>query len=319
MNMLRCTSFLMAMFGLLAMVRLAGAVPIRLDLSQDSELNVSLTLVGAINATDADVSQISGYFDADIDFDSQGRPIASRIVTADLSATDVELSLPLGFPLGSLDVATHDLHLSAFTPDAPPNPAVDPSTGFFDLDLHRFRLDGGTASAESVFYSGVFDFAVEPEEFTPLDGMQGTLTQTAGPGGGPVLLTTPIALREYVTTIEIGPFASVDVYIDLNGTLSAAGLYEPATVPGDTDGNGVVDLEDLNNVRNHFGGTGLGDTNGDGLVDLEDLNAVRNNFGAGGGAVPEPSSLALFIAVGAAIWCLGRRTMSSGNTGIWEI
>jgi hypothetical protein len=50
---------------------------------------------------------------------------------------------------------------------------------------------------------------------------------------------------------------------------------------GDTNGDGVVDLTDLNNVRNNFGGAGVGDTNGDGIVDLVDLNAVRNNFGAG--------------------------------------
>lgn len=54
-------------------------------------------------------------------------------------------------------------------------------------------------------------------------------------------------------------------------------------LPGDTNGDGVVDLIDLNNVRNHFGETGEnvpGDTNDDGIVDLADLNAVRNNFGA---------------------------------------
>lgn len=58
------------------------------------------------------------------------------------------------------------------------------------------------------------------------------------------------------------------------------------SVPGDTNGDGVVDLIDLNNVRNNFGGSGIGDTNGDGLVDLVDLNAVRNNFGASGDSVP---------------------------------
>jgi hypothetical protein len=275
----------------------AAAVPIRLTLSPSSELDVSLTLVGAINSTDADASQITGYFDAEIDFDSQGRPIASRIVTADLNASEVSLSLPLGFLLGSLDVEASGLHLTAYTPDAPPNPPVDPLTGAFDLDLHRFRLDAGTATASSFFYNGEFDFAEVPEEFTPLDGMQGTLTQTAGPGGGPVILETPIALSEFVTTIDLGALGTVDVFIDLNGTLVAEGLYDPPTVPGDTDGNGTVDLEDLNNVRNNFGGTGLGDTNSDGLVDLEDLNAVRNNFGSGGSPVPEPGAFAL-LAIG---------------------
>ncbi len=66
----------------------------------------------------------------------------------------------------------------------------------------------------------------------------------------------------------------------------------PANLPGDTNGDGVVDLVDLNNVRNHFGETGEnvpGDTDGNGIVDLADLNAVRNNFGA---SAPSPAPLA---------------------------
>ncbi len=62
------------------------------------------------------------------------------------------------------------------------------------------------------------------------------------------------------------------------------------TLPGDTNADGVVDLTDLNNVRNHFGEVGdevLGDADGNGAVDLADLNAVRNNFGAV--AAPPPA------------------------------
>ncbi len=80
--------------------------------------------------------------------------------------------------------------------------------------------------------------------------------------------------------------------------------------PGDTDGDGDVDLNDLNNVRNNFGGSGdpiLGDTDGDNDVDLDDLNAVRNNFGATGGAVPEPGSFALVAVTAAALFGLRYR------------
>jgi len=65
---------------------------------------------------------------------------------------------------------------------------------------------------------------------------------------------------------------------------------------GDTNGDGEVNIVDLNNVRNNFSGTGLGDTDGDNDVDITDLNNVRNNFGAGqagANAVPEPSSMVL--------------------------
>jgi hypothetical protein len=63
--------------------------------------------------------------------------------------------------------------------------------------------------------------------------------------------------------------------------------------PGDTNGDGQVDLADLNNVRNHFGEAGpnvVGDTNGDQVVDLVDLNAVRNFFGAGQPLIAIPRS-----------------------------
>jgi len=68
-------------------------------------------------------------------------------------------------------------------------------------------------------------------------------------------------------------------------------------VPGDTDGNGTVDLADFNNVRNNFGGTGTGDTDGDGDVDLDDLNAVRNNFGSSGSPVAPAPAMMLADAV----------------------
>lgn len=67
-------------------------------------------------------------------------------------------------------------------------------------------------------------------------------------------------------------------------------------IQGDTNFDGVVDLVDLNNVRNNFGMSGpsvLGDTNGDGHVNLQDLNDVRNNFGDDGTPTPEPATLGL--------------------------
>jgi subtilase-type serine protease len=104
--------------------------------------------------------------------------------------------------------------------------------------------------------------------------------------------------------------------VDYNATSVSISVIEKANdVPGDTNADGVVDLEDLNNVRNNFGGTGnpvLGDTSPfDGVVDLEDLNAVRNNFGAGGSqSVPEPSTWAM-LAIGLTAFAVARHVKRS--------
>jgi hypothetical protein len=71
-------------------------------------------------------------------------------------------------------------------------------------------------------------------------------------------------------------------------------------IPGDANGDDVVNVEDLNLVRNNFGAEGepiAGDTFPyNGRVDIEDLNAVRNHFGeARTFAIPEPGGLALGV------------------------
>jgi hypothetical protein len=87
-----------------------------------------------------------------------------------------------------------------------------------------------------------------------------------------------------------------------NANSVAIKVVEQNDVPGDTNGDGVVNIVDLNNVRNNFGANGnpiLGDTAPfDGAVTIADLNNVRNNFGTGGvsQSVPEPSGIALAVA-----------------------
>lgn len=77
-------------------------------------------------------------------------------------------------------------------------------------------------------------------------------------------------------------------------------LIDPNLPSGDSNLDGVVDLEDMNLVRNNFGRVyqtnNIGDTLPfDGTVDLEDLNRVRNNFGVTSQPVPEPASFTLLM------------------------
>ena len=95
-------------------------------------------------------------------------------------------------------------------------------------------------------------------------------------------------------------------------------LLTPA-VPGDANGDGRVDINDLTIVLARFGqSTGMnwstGDFIGDGTVDVNDLTIVLANYGqtagaAGIKAVPEPSSVVLLGAGAIALlgYAWGRR------------
>ncbi len=115
-----------------------------------------------------------------------------------------------------------------------------------------------------------------------------------------------------LTSSDSGPFGiNTPNYFALDDLAFEVSL----PLSGDTNSDGVVNIIDLNNVRNHFGEVGmsvLGDTNRDGMVDVTDLNNVRNHFGTTAGvampAIPEPAGLALLAAAigllvcGRSIW-----------------
>ena len=91
------------------------------------------------------------------------------------------------------------------------------------------------------------------------------------------------------------------------------------SIPGDSNGDGVVDGLDYGNLIAQFGGAPGADSadfNGDSIVDIEDMAILRGNFGfvaasapdAGFGApVPEPATLAIWVAGGAALLARRRR------------
>jgi hypothetical protein len=90
--------------------------------------------------------------------------------------------------------------------------------------------------------------------------------------------TSPQWLQLFLSTNN-GSGAPSAMYLD-NFNLSSLQKH----IRGDTNGDGVVDLTDYNNVINFFGtpepAYTNGDSTGDGTVDLNDYNDVINFFGA---------------------------------------
>lgn len=100
-----------------------------------------------------------------------------------------------------------------------------------------------------------------------------------------------ITLEDGITTPEmIGIFG-----VFVSGNMSPNRRLTVASIPGDYNGDGFVNLDDFNILKSNFGGNGgpdTGDSNGDGRVDLTDFSILKANFGRAA-AVPEPSAMVL--------------------------
>lgn len=129
------------------------------------------------------------------------------------------------------------------------------------------------------------------------------LTESASGAAGVVesindfVLDTP---GTYFARIASASAASDQVVQFYELELSSSALV--SELPGDSNGDGLVDLLDLDILGANFGDSpatfAQGDFNGDGTVDLLDLDLLGANFGATSGttAIPEPAALGLLLA-----------------------
>jgi hypothetical protein len=128
------------------------------------------------------------------------------------------------------------------------------------------------------------------------------LTIGALPADGVTVGATPaVDLSGLIT--GVGFVASFDIQSTVHIDFLDIGI---PPVPGDVTGDRIVDINDYNIIKGHFGTSvasrTLGDVTGDGVVNLADFAQWKGNFpfpGSGGGSftgtVPEPASVVMMV------------------------
>jgi hypothetical protein len=116
-------------------------------------------------------------------------------------------------------------------------------------------------------------------------------------------IDVPDGADSFLLRFQLSPGPVPDIvnglYID-DTSLSVVGGTEP--LPGDANGDGIVDLLDLDILGANFGLSpatfAQGDFNADNIVDLLDLDILGGNFGATSpaNAIPEPTTVFLTLA-----------------------
>ena len=113
-----------------------------------------------------------------------------------------------------------------------------------------------------------------------------------------------------------GPDGTLYALNKRNGYVYSLTPLIPAGQPGDTNGDGFVDMGDYNEIASRLGGPSvtpgsLGDVFVDGIIDLKDFSfwqQHRTDLASIGGAhVPEPCSTVLAGWLGVACWLRARR------------
>jgi uncharacterized repeat protein (TIGR02543 family) len=195
--------------------------------------------------------------------------------------------------------------------------ASDPDAG--DVLAYAWKADGVTVDGQTASSMAYTPATAGPHSITvtvsdgnagqashtwnvTVNSVQCTLTvDTAGTGSGSVTLDPPGGSYDEGTVVTLT--ASADAGSTFEGWSGAAtGTANPVTVtmdgdrtvtatfkangPGDLNGDGIVNIDDITLVIGHFGQSSgdagwdpLADANGDGLVNIDDLTVVINNYG----------------------------------------
>lgn len=144
------------------------------------------------------------------------------------------------------------------------------------------------------------------------DGL--SFSMQATPEDGTVFVRPVVLFDEVNAAYLAQPNAGAFIFATSLSEMTVTAL------PGDANGDGSVDLLDLDILGANFGTTGTGtvatgDFNGDTNIDLLDLDILGANFGttAGSKAIPEPASL-MIVLFGSVAVC-ARRSNSTTQVG----
>ncbi len=181
----------------------------------------------------------------------------------------------------------------------------------FVMDAFSQNFSGDAMQAENFVLMRIafFDAAAEIAD----SGQNGEILTASSP------FDTWIDNDQIMATAPLGTtrVQALFLFIQPDGISGGAGFVDDAffdlandpVLPGDANGDGVVNLADFGILRANFGSTmgtfATGDFNGDMLVNLADFGILRANFGSSNASdvaaldawyatvVPEPASLAL--------------------------
>ena len=247
---------------------LAPPFPIA-GINKRCEANKPCFFIGNINSRANEVG--ASIFTSGYDWDIDGDGVYDLLATASTNFTYVSNGVyPVTLRLTDSNgmSATDTINVTVFG-------AVTTLT-----DVMPTSGDQGTVVPVTISGTNLKN-VVSPSEFT-VSGTGVTVVGFANPN--------PRGTEVSGLSLSIAPDAPVGLRTisisNTDGSASLVGAFEvlAGSIPctGDTNGDGLVNFADLNNVLANFGLAGMGipgDVNDDGVVNFTDLNIVLANFG----------------------------------------
>ena len=247
--------------------------------------------------------------------------IPSQVVPPSSSQYNFSLDLGITVPSGSQSLVGYDLYLqvtggSGLTITGVGTGSNRPANTIFSSNP-TFAQETDPNGAGTLYYFG---------DFSSSAGTIGTNTNLlrvlgsipAGTSSGTYHIGAFLNASDSMTTAFYGSFSGSGLPVAITGMTYQSGTITVG-MPGDANGDGKVDVNDLTIVLTNFGqSTGMswatGDFNGDGKVDVNDLTIVLTNFGQSLGSstaamapLPEPPAFVLFGVGAVGLLAIARR------------